>query len=50
MSMDFFVDKFYPNRKVDVMRVDIEGPECSVIKGSKKIIEANPDIIIAFEW
>ncbi len=32
--------------RVDVLKIDVEGYECEVLKGAGKILEKNPDIIL----
>ncbi|HWE55626.1 MAG TPA: FkbM family methyltransferase [Acidimicrobiales bacterium] len=36
--------------RVDVMKIDVEGAEVHVFEGLRATIQANPDVIIMFEW
>ena len=36
--------------RVDVMKIDVEGAEVHAITGLARTVEANPDMIIMFEW
>lgn len=36
--------------RVDVMKIDVEGAEVHAFQGLTRILEANPGIVIMFEW
>ena len=40
------ISKLFPNRKVDIMKIDVEGHEYDVICGGKNFIQKNVDTII----
>jgi hypothetical protein len=37
-------------KKVDFLRMDIEGFECDAYFGMEGLVRNNPDLIISFEW
>lgn len=41
---------FKENTKVDLLKIDAEGAEPFILKGAKRLLEANPDIIIIMEF
>jgi FkbM family methyltransferase len=49
MTLDSFAQKNSIGR-VDMIRMDIEGSECAVIKGAQDLIESNADLKLVFEW
>jgi FkbM family methyltransferase len=36
--------------RVDVMKIDVEGAEVQAFRGLRRTIEANPGLVIMFEW
>ena len=45
---DYFKD--ISNKKVDLVKIDIEGQELNSLYGMQEIINANPNINIIFEY
>ena len=35
---------------IDILKVDIEGSEVQAIRGARRILASNPDLIVIFEW
>lgn len=46
------LDGYFNNKgfQIDILRVDVEGSECKVLKGASNIIDSSPDIKIFIEW
>jgi FkbM family methyltransferase len=37
-------------KRVDVMKIDVEGAEVHALSGLERTLKANPDITVVFEW
>ena len=45
------LDEYFPHdQKIDLMKIDAEGAEPYILKGAKRIIENNPNIVIIMEF
>lgn len=46
------IDAYFENinSSIDILRFDVEGSECKVLKGAEKIIASSPNIRIFVEW
>lgn len=50
ITIDSYVDSMFPERKIDFIKIDVEGHEESLIEGSKKtIIKHSPIVLIEME-
>jgi FkbM family methyltransferase len=47
-SVDHLMDEL-GNTRVDFMKIDVEGFEYWVLRGAKKVLQSNPNILILFE-
>lgn len=44
------LDNMFGNKKIDLIRMDVEGYELNILKGANKIIEKNPSLILFLEF
>lgn len=44
------LDNLYKNKKIDFIRMDVEGYEFHILRGATKLIENNPGMAIFFEF
>jgi FkbM family methyltransferase len=44
------LDDALPERKVDFLKIDVEGAESEVLEGATGILESNPSIVVIFEY
>jgi len=49
-SLDSYMDENLKNVKVDFIKIDVEGCEYSVLKGAKKLLLSNSDVVLLFEF
>lgn len=48
ISLDDYFGQAIP--RVDFMKMDIQGAECHALRGMKKLLDANPQMVIAMEF
>jgi len=44
------LDEVIPDHRVDLMKIDVQGFELDVLRGATQIIQANPTLLILFEF
>jgi FkbM family methyltransferase len=44
------LDSVIRDAKVDLIKIDVEGQELSVLKGAKNVLQANPQLRLIIEW
>jgi FkbM family methyltransferase len=44
------IDDYFGVSRMDVMKIDVEGAESYVLRGGRRVIDANPHIKLLIEW
>lgn len=48
-NLDSYMEKNLKNVRIDFIKVDVEGSEYAVLRGAKKLLLSNPDVLLLFE-
>ena len=49
-TLDSFLSHIKEERKINLLRLDIEGFECQAMFSAKDTIARSEDIVVSFEW
>ena len=49
-TLDSFLSYIKEERKINLLRLDIEGFECQAMFSAKETIARSEDIVVSFEW